>query len=362
MTEQQNTKRQRLRIKGRLAALCQKKPLFSALLITLGSACCIAIGFGVLSLSSFKEPILTTAITASTQSFLFVTPDGRQSAWSLPPGQFSIVGTTDSNGCTTRRFESLCEYDSNTRLVVEGTAEIAMQVSPIGGWLMSVAEAKGKPIDVSLYDANDKLLIRSEQFLQFHASAAGHSIRMPFVADSAVLGADLHQSSTIDGSKYDFWQPVLTSGDVVMIADNRPGREKYQVLNERLDPGDVLHINKDAVEGAMKGPNVIWGMMTVDRGGNNLSSLHVVLHSSAREVSVSRFGAPEGHVIRASTWTILQKWPNGQSVWVLFVTLTFLFSFVLGLADRFSKKIAEANPPPNQDRSEFEQLPSSGEK
>jgi hypothetical protein len=175
---------------------------------------------------------------------------------------------------------------------------------------------------------------------------------MPFVANAAVLGADLHQSSTIDGSPYDYWQPVLLAGNVTMSADNKPDLEKYRVLSERLDPGDVVHIgDKEETELTANGRNAVWGMLTIGIGSGTAAApagtaatIQVVLHTSLREVSVTRFGAPGGHVVKASWWSILQKWPNGQSIWVGFVSVLLILGFALQLGGSLASRASAAAP------------------
>ena len=51
---------------------------------------------------------------------------------------------------------------------------------------------------------------------------------------------------------------------------------------------------------------------------------------------MTRFGAPGGHEVKAPFWSILQKWPNGQSVWVAFVSLILILGFVLQLGATFA--------------------------
>ena len=211
--------------------------------------------------------------------------------------------------------------------------------------MLSVAETEMSPAEITLYDAEGSVLLESQQLLEFHAASPANAIRVPFVGDSALVGADLHQTSTIDGSPYDFWQPVLLSGDVLMIADNRPSRETYRVLEERLDPGDVVHVGGSDVEQQDDGQSTVWGMVTVIAGDATsaigTTVFQVVLHTSVREVSVTRFGAPEGHVIRASDWAILQKWPNGQSAWVFFVSAVLVLTFVIELSGNFAARQQE---------------------
>lgn len=308
-----------------------------ATLLTLIGVLIIAISFGALRPGSFNNPLLTTTVNAATESFYFQTPDEREFAWSLPPGEFSILGTTESEQCKSNRIEAVCVYQENTRLVVKRSANVTMQASPGAGWSLSIVETETAPTEIYLYDAKGKMLLQSQQLLEFHAATLQSAIRLPFVADSAVLGSDLHQPSTIDGTEYDFWQPVLLSGDVLMIADNRPGRETYKVHEERLDPGDVLHVGDSESAAQVDGQSTVWGMVTValvdepDRFDN--IAFQVVLHTSLHEVSVTRFGAPEGHVIRASYWTIRQKWPNGQSAWIFFVSAILVLTFILQLGD-----------------------------
>ena len=331
---------------------------FLAVLVTMLGVLLIVFLCGVLRPGSFNNPLLTTTLNATTESFSFRTSGGRESAWSLPPGEFSILGVNDSAECNSNFLETVCRYSDNTRLVVIGSADIVMQMSPTGGWRLSVAETESQPADITLFDADGKRLLHSAQLLEYHTASPRSAIRFPFVANSAVLGSALHQSATIDGTPYDFWQPVLLSGDVLMIADNRPSRETYRVLEERLDPGDVVHVGDDSAEGEEERQGAIWGMVTVVTGDQASNAgrtlLQVVLHTSFREVSVRRFGAPEGHIIRASYWTIRQKWPNGQSAWLFFVSAILILTFILELRSSLSSCPDETDtgwrPPRNRNR------------
>ncbi len=316
-----------------------------AILITTVGVLGIMVGFGVLRPGSFNDPLLTTTLNASTESFSFRTPQQRESTWSLPPGEFSILGSSDNRGCESNFLETVCRFPGNTRLVVDGAADVSMQMSPDGGWMLSIAETEDQAADITLFDAAGEELLMSTQLLEYHAASPELAIRFPFVASAAVLGSDLHQKSTIDGTAYDFWQPVLLSGDVLMIADNRPSRENYKVLEERLDPGDVVHVGGDGEDEEQAAQSTVWGMVTV-ASGNEASSIgttlfQVVLHTSFREVTVRRFGAPEGHIIRASYWTIRQKWPNGQSAWVFFVSAVLVLTFILELQGALCSARAE---------------------
>lgn len=308
--------------------------------------------------------ILTTTVSADTEAFEFTTPAERELTWTMPPGQFSVLGIIDGDNCESQGFESLCELAHNTRLVVKGVARIRIEVAPAGGWAVTVSAVGNSTMDASVHDVRGSQAIQSDQLLQYQSAEMDVELpsRLPFVAETAVLGSDLHQSSTIDGSMYDLWQPVLLSGDVQMIADNRPGREKYLVLEDRLDSGDVLHVGAES-DGSADGRDALWGMLSIDFRDEETTSFEVVLHTSLREVSVTRFGAPEGHVIRASNWVIMQKWPNGQYAWVSFASLVLMLSLVLSIAQCFDgcRSSDKTNPSPSASNiQELEVPPSPG--
>lgn len=296
----------------------------------------IAARFLGVSLASLFQHRTTTTITATTQSISMHFAEGRDSSWSLPPGKFSIIGVAESPTCDVKPIESVCTFDENTRLSLKGAANLSMQISSSGEWLISISNAGSTEFEVEVFNKNSELILQSNQFLDYRVAPTAAEIRLPIVADSVVVGTDLHESATIDGNDDDFWQPVLLAGDVLIVASNSPGREKYEVVSERLDPGDVVHIGAASGEDTSAEAVSIWGMITItsfgasssESGNSAQRNINAVLHTTVRELSVTRFGAPEGHVVKAPRWTILAKWPNGQAAWILFVSLALLFSFI----------------------------------
>jgi len=66
--------------------------------------------------------------------------------------------------------------------------------------------------------------------------------------------------------------------------------------------------------------------------------IHAVLHTTHRSLTVRRFGSSAGHEIKASNWSIISRWPNGQRTWVLFVSITAVLAFALQLSDWIASK------------------------
>lgn len=318
---------------------------------------------GAVSLRSFERPFFTTTIAASTELIAFSKLPEQEASWNLPPGTFSILGDTNLESCESSQLETACVVPDNSRLVVNCAAQVTLQVAPDGAWSMTVTGTSVDGSEIRLLDGNDKELLRSTDYLSFSAEH-GRPFRMPFVASQAQVGANLRESRTIDNVAYDYWQPILLDGHVQMSADNKPGREKYQVLSEKLDRGDVLQVGArdDRAEPASCPDNPdeaglndsrtiadpIWGLLTIgvvgpeivasERDGDpewppeETAFFQVVLHTSVPTLQVTRFGAPDGHQIKASSWAVLQKRPNLQSAWIAFVSAILVFTFIVELS------------------------------
>ena len=157
------------------------------------------------------------------------------------------------------------------------------------------------------------------------------------IAETANIGSEVSELTGVNNDLRDFWQPALLSGDVTAFAKNRlftdTGKGKYQVQYERLDLGDILHVNNSKE----KSVDTIRGIATIERRTVSMSGLievrqpviHAVLHTTHRQIDVFRFGTPKGHSIRAHGWAIISRWPFGQAVWVMFVSFSLILTTLL---------------------------------
>ncbi len=90
----------------------------------------------------------------------------------------------------------------------------------------------------------------------------------------------------------------------------------------------------------------IWGVVTIEERSVLLSDttettqyvIYAVLHTTHRALTVRRFGAGDGHDIKASGWSIISRWPNGQMTWVIFVSFILVLTFILQLAEALQHK------------------------
>ena len=307
---------------------------------------------------------LTATITAATESLSFSLEEDRESAWNLPAGIFFVATDQSPNeeyckkktedlGGMTLFLGYTCQFDSTRRLEIDGAANVAITLTPAGNLRLSVRPHETDVLKLRLMDEENRPQIESSQELSYETQLPGgphqYQVRIPLIATSAQVGQHLHYVSTIEDSPDAFWQPALLSGNVSIIAQNHPDSEKYDVLTESLDTGDVLGIGMDtreSAESSADGPedvdhDLVWGMVTIGNQQATLSGtsgieqflIHVVLHTTHRELSVRRFGTRVGHTIKASQWTIISKWPNGQKAWVSFMSLIVVLSFVLSLGD-----------------------------
>ena len=317
---------------------------------------------------------LTATITAATESLSFSLEEDRESAWNLPAGIFFVATDQSPNekyciekkedlGGMTVLLGYTCQFESTRRLEIDGAANVAITLTPAGKLRLSVKPHKPDAFTFRLMDEENRPQIESSQELSYETQLPGgpqdpraqYQVRIPLIATSAQVGQHLHYVSTIEDSPDAFWQPVLLSGNVSIIAQNHPDSEKYDVLTESLDTGDVLGIGMDTLDSAESSADgredadhdLVWGMATIGNQQATLSGtsgieqflIHVVLHTTHRELSVRRFGTRDGHTIKASQWTIISKWPNGQKAWVSFMSLIIVLGFVLSLGD-----VLKANP------------------
>jgi len=361
---------------------------FAVLLIFLALSLA-GLRFGVFSIKKVQNEGLTSTITASTEALSFSLQEDRQSSWILPAGMFLVTTIhppededkdTDTDTDCPERTEHIdgtehedgtehigndlligyqCTSDTNTRLEINGAAEVAVTITPAGRLRLTVKQHGANPPDLRVVDADEEMLFPSQQELGYETKLPAtipnsnskdvYQVRVPLIATSAQIGSHLHYVSTIDTSPDDFWQPALLSGNVSIIAQNHPDFEKFDVLNEALDTGDVLGIGRNVSEDEQSDKyrpddektDLVWGVATIGRQATTLSGtteidqfmIHVVLHTTHRQLSVRRFGTRVGHTVAASRWSILSKWPNGQKAWVSFVTAAFLLTTILALGE-----------------------------
>ncbi len=326
--------------------------------------------FGVFSIKKIQNEGLTSTITASTEALSFSLQEDRQSAWNLPGGIFFVATDPSKNNDCKPQTEYIggidlligyqCTSDTNTRLEIDGAAEIFVTITPAGKLRLTVKPHGKNPLDLRVVNTDDNTLFPPQQELGYETTLPAkipnsddvYQVRVPLIATSAQVGSHLHYVSTIDTSPDDFWQPALLSGNVSIIARNHPDFEKFDVLNEALDTGDVLGIGRNVSEDEQdeqykpddEKTDLVWGMATIGRQATTLSGtteldqfmIHVVLHTTHRQLSVRRFGTRgtrAGHTVAASRWSILSRWPNGQKAWVSFVTAAFLLTTILALGE-----------------------------
>ncbi len=327
--------------------------------------------FGSFRLIAVLTKDLTTTITAATESLELSLRDKSRSSWVLPAGTF-LVSTAMRDSVSCEELPLLeghipqgfsCTTTRNVRLVVEGAADIQWHVTPDGRWSAVVSRSGAADFAASLRDADDVELFTTADELRFttrlgvapHGSA--RSVRLPLIASTAVLGSHVRYSSGIDDNENDFWQPTLLAGDVVTFGKNRPDEGKYHILGEQLDSGDVVYVDSQEDAAAKTGgehedaadddnEDSIWGVAIIEQRAVAVSDtteveqylIHAVLHTTHRTLTVRRFGSTEGHKIKASNWSIMSKWPNGQKTWVFFVSVTVVLAFALQLSDWIASK------------------------
>jgi hypothetical protein len=349
---------------SRIYGLIGSTPFLSAVIATVSLLLVASLAFGAFSLLKVASQDLTTTVAATTESMSLMLKEDRQSSWNLPRGIYLSPADPKKNGvsCKENKDPALdelrtlgiavgleCTTEFTTRLVIEGIAKVEFVLTRSAGWSMSIVGPDELPIDAKLFDRDGGLLLETASEFRFQSSQIG--IRFPLVAASTTLGAHLHYASSVNDKPSDLWQPALLSGNVSIIARNLPDDEKYDVLHDALDSGDVIGIEGDK-------DGLIWGMATIDEQSVALSGMaeieqpviHAVLHTSHRQISVRRFGTPEGHTIRAGTWTIISRWPNGQESWVAFMSLTVILTFVLQLADSLKHKPRKSKEKGKKDR------------
>jgi hypothetical protein len=339
------------------------RPYVFAILFIFFALYLAGLRFGVFSISSVQNEGLTSTITASTEALSFSLQEDRQSAWILPAGIFLVTTDPSKNGDCEAKTEFVggidlligyqCTSASNTRLEINGAAEVSVVITPAGKLRLTVKPHGRKPLDLRVVDAGDNTLFPPQQELGYETTLPAkipnsddvYQVRVPLIATSAQVGSHLHYVSTIDTSPDDFWQPTLLSGNVSIIAQNHPDTEKFDVHSEALDTGDVLGIGRDPNESELgdeydpedERTDLVWGMATIGQQVTTMSGtteldqfmIHAVLHTTHRQLSVRRFGTAKGHTIEASQWSILSKWPNGQKAWFILVTAAFLLTTAL---------------------------------
>jgi hypothetical protein len=340
----------------------KKKVYLAALAWTLFLLLLVTLFFGSYGILKVASQDLTTTISAATESLSFSLKKDRQSSWNLPAGTFVVPQRLENVECDEIFDDEIakvsdlkvslgyeCRRDSNTRLEIEGAANLQVTVTPAGELSVSVTRGINPAIEARLVDESDEVLFETVSEIRFASQLIGNSqrIRFPLVAASAVIGSHLNYAVTVDGSINDLWQPSLLSGNVSVIALNLPDSEIYNVLGESLDTGDVIRVGSEAPPPPDGATNLIWGMFTIEKQDVTLSGItnveqfliHAVLHTSHRNISVVRFGTKDGHTIKASTWTIISKWPNGQESWVVFMSAILMLTFIVQLSDSFKRKL-----------------------
>jgi hypothetical protein len=339
-------------------------PQLSAVVITIALFIVASALFGSYRLIGVLTKDLTTTVTAATESLTLSLRDKTQSSWVLPAGDFLVANAiTGASPCEEQPLlygtipqGFKCKMTNSVRLVVDGAVDVSYEVTPAGKWSVLVGADDSREFVASLLDADDAELLTTSEEIRFSTQLGGEqdesvtAVRLPFIAATAVLGSHVRYASSIDGDASDFWQPTLLSGNVVTFGKNRPDEGKYHILGEQLDSGDVVSIDSDGKSGEMS-KDSIWGIATIEERSVAISDttevsqymIHAVLHTTHRSLTVRRFGSSEGHEIKASNWSIISKWPNGQRTWVFFISVTVILAFALQLSDWIASKAAKSN-------------------
>jgi len=333
----------------------------------------------IVLLASIMSPIflskyLTTTVTGATESLTLSLREKTQSSWVLPAGYFLVPAAMHKidtcaelpllYGSIPQGFR--CHMSESVRLVVDGAADVHWEVTPEGKWSMLVNTNADMTFTVSLFDEDDAELLKTSEEVRFSTrlgsepEMAATAVRLPLVASTAVLGSHARYASSIEGNENDFWQPTLLTGNVVTFGKNRPDEGKYHILDEALDSGDVVYIDSfdksrdesrrekdDAENDEIK--DSIWGVVTLEERAVSVSDttevtqfmIHAVLHTTHRTLTVRRFGAAR-HKIKASNWSIVYRWPWGQKLWVIFVSVTGALAFALQLSDWIASRAAKS--------------------
>ena len=381
----------------------QQRPIAESILylVALALVPVFAIG-GADLMASRLFGTATMTVTAETDSVQFELGHERSLAWKLPPGRVMTLTRSNHPQCTRPEvgIGSVCEFRENTRLLVghrdatehkepRAATVTTLQVSPDGELMISLSSADETCSELCIHavlqDADGTTLLQDTRSLSFEtvsANADDRTLRYPIIAGSAVLGSALHDAGTLGGDDFDFWQPVLHSGTVQILAQNYPGPEKYEVLSDTVAAGDVVELagpatSREALQtaavtdswlfrtgvagptsagtmyGRGKSGHTIWGMIevlpeykSVGHGGAWAADgdsdgrprgweyrMKVVLHTTLREIEINRFGASQPHTVKASGWSIIARWPNGQQGWVILVSVIVVLSFLMQYRD-----------------------------
>ena len=338
-------------------------PHLSAVAITLVLLILASLFFGSYRLIGVLTKDLTTTVTAATESLTLSLRDKTPSSWVLPAGIFLVAEAISGArrceeqpllyGTIPQGFK--CDMTKSVRLVVDGAVDIRHEVTPDGEWSVLVGADDDREFVASLLDANDAELLTTSEEIRFSTQLGGElnesvtAVRLPFIAATAVLGSHVRYSASIENDFSDYWQPTLLTGNVITFGKNRPEEGKYHILSERLDSGDIVSI-ESGDEPTETSEDSIWGIATIEQRSVVISDttevfqymIHAALHTTHRSLTVRRFGSGDGHKIRASNWSIMSKWPNGQKTWVFFISATVVLAFALQLSDWIASKAAKS--------------------
>jgi len=326
------------------------RPHLSAAVITIALFIVASGFFGSYQLLGVLTKDLTTTVTAATESLELSLREKTQSSWVLPAGKYLVPEAL--NGIENCQEAPLlygtipqgftCSTTGNLRLVVDGAGDVYNEVTPDGEWSVRVSGEDDPEFVATLFDKDDEAILTTSDEVRFSTYLGGDvtAIRLPVIASTAVVGSHVRYASSIDGDASDFWQPTLLAGNVMTFGKNRPDEGKYHILEEQLDSGDIVSIDSGDEAGDASGDS-IWGVATIEERSVTISGatevsqymIHAVLHTTHRSLTVRRFGSSEGHTVKASNWSIMSKWPNGQKTWVFFISVTVVLAFALQLSD-----------------------------
>jgi len=337
--------------------------IFLILLITSAS-------FLIYAILPFPARDLTTTVTTATESLSFSLKKGMPLSWVLPPGEFLGKFRDDDDpqaqlGICKNQLDDipyvepvyLCNYPKPTRLVVDGPADVTLEVTPGGRWSVTIIGKDDPKFRVRVLNSEDKILSLLETYekeFRFatklregsNTGTRTDSIRLAIIAASGVIGSDVHYASNINNGISNFWQPILLAGDVTTFGINLPGKGKYQIHSDRLDTGDIIEIDTEINALGQGSDDTIWGVASIGKrvvvlpGSTEVDQfvIHAVLQTTHRDLSVKRFGSPKGYQIKAPWWSIISRWPNGQQYWVALISVVLILTFGLQLGDSIRER------------------------
>lgn len=278
--------------------------------------------------------IITLSVSAATESIELSLKAERDYSWRLPPGTFALL-SGGGDGCKGEEPDILCVFAQNTTLQVSGGPALTMESIPQGGFMLALSPAGDQPMNVALLGPYGDTLAETAELVFFESAPGAPEIRMPMIVENATLGALLHESTADMGRADSIWQPMLQEGEFSVFASVGENRDRFQLLDGRFDPGDVIEMRARPEGDGESGDAAIWGHVSVTPPEDGTAPLvRANLHTPFAELVVRRFGAPDGYTIKTPPWQVLSRLPFWQSTWVIFVSLLLIYDVYCAAAER----------------------------